>query len=105
MLSGHSKSTYALDEYPRKHMKTYKRGGGSAKTERTLEQFSQGKYLQGILNKLHCLLNIIHARSHSQSFFHKYVVIFRGITDISHAANFELTEINNTFKCSGYFIN
>ena len=45
-------------------------------------------------------MNIIHTKSHSQLYEHKYVVIFRGIRYISNVANFELSEINNIFKCS-----
>ena len=62
-------------------------------------QFSQGKYLQSILNKWNCPLNIIHTRSHSQLFLYKCVVTFRGIMYVSNAENFELTEIDNKFKC------
>ena len=32
-------------------------------------------------------------------FLRKYVVIFRGIRYISNVANFELTELDNMFKC------
>ena len=87
--------------YPGKRTKTYKGEGGSSKSVRTLVQFSQSKYLQSILNKRSCPLNIIHTRSHSRVFLHKYVVIFRGIRQVSNFAHFELTEIYNIFKCLG----
>ena len=57
--------------------------------------------MQSVLNKLNCPMNIIHARSHSRLFSHKYVVIFRGVRYVSNLANIELTEINNLFKCLG----
>ena len=41
------------------------------------------------------------ARSHHQLFLHNYVVIFRCIKHISNAGDFEITEINNIFKCLG----
>ena len=37
----------------------------------------------------------------SQLFLQKYVVIFRGIRYASNVADFELTEINKTFKHLG----
>ena len=43
----------------------------------------------------------MHARSYSKLFLHKYIVIFRVVRYVSGAANFELTEINNTLKCLG----
>ena len=49
-------------------------------------------------------MNIMHARSLSQLFLQRHVIIFRGTRYVSSVANFELAEINNIFKCLGGLI-
>ena len=70
---------------------------------RTLISFSQHKYLQSVLIKVNCLFEHYVRRSRYGLFLNKYVVTFRGIIYASNAANFELTKIDNIFKCLGGF--